>query len=344
MLRLLLPLGCLLSTGCSMLPDIAHQPTFHNPLPELSKVAIAPFFNASDEPSLNGKDVALAYFNELQLIPGFEVVPVGVVERAMLDHDIQLSSPTDARRLAQLLEVDALVVGSVTDYCPYYPQRLSLHVEWYAANPNLHPIPPGYGLPWGTAEEQGIPASLVFEAEMALAKAQLKTQSPPYKRLPEPDKPLPVPQQQPPQPDQRPQADWPETQWGEGVTPMQHEAPADATTDCASTGASGFPADWPDPRGFIPRLPQGRPSPPCPSQAPVIQHTRMYNAHDMQFTKALKSYYFFRDDARFGGPEGYTQRSDDFFRFCCHMHIAETLTARGGAGETRVVWRWPTIR
>ena len=25
----------------------------------------------------------MAYFNELQLVPGFEVVPVGVVERAM---------------------------------------------------------------------------------------------------------------------------------------------------------------------------------------------------------------------------------------------------------------------
>ena len=34
------------------------------------------------------------------------------------------------------------------------------------------------------------------------------------------------------------------------------------------------------------------------------------------------------------------QRSDDFIRFCCHKHIAEMLTARGGAGETRVLLRW----
>ena len=67
-------------------------------------------------------------------------------------------------------------------------------------------------------------------------------------------------------------------------------------------------------------------------------------ASDMEFTEALSSYYFFRDDARIGGWQSYLQRSDDFIRFCCHMHISEMLSARGGAGETRVVWRWPTIR
>ena len=46
---------------------------------------------------------------------------------------------------------------------------MGLQVEWYAANPGFHPIPPGYGLPWGTHEEQDIPGPLVFEAEFALA-------------------------------------------------------------------------------------------------------------------------------------------------------------------------------
>ena len=36
----------------------------------------------------------------------------------------------------------------------------------------------GYGLPWGTEEEENIPAPLLFEAEMALAKEQLKSQTP----------------------------------------------------------------------------------------------------------------------------------------------------------------------
>ena len=44
-LRYLALLGCLLLSGCNLLPDIAHQPTLHNPFPQLSKVAVTPFFN-----------------------------------------------------------------------------------------------------------------------------------------------------------------------------------------------------------------------------------------------------------------------------------------------------------
>ena len=40
-----------------------------------------------------------------------------------------------------------------------------------SANPGFHEIPAGYGLPWGTPDEEFIPAPLVFEAEMALARA-----------------------------------------------------------------------------------------------------------------------------------------------------------------------------
>ncbi len=171
-----------------MLPEISRQPTLHNPFPELSKVAVAPFFNLSQEPTVDGRGVAEAYFNELQSVPGFEVIPVGVVENAMRAYQIDLNSPSEARRLAQLLEADALVVGAVTDYSPWYPPRLGLQVQWYSANPCFHPIPPGYGLPWGTPEEEGIPGRLVFEAELALAKAQLKTQTPVYEPLPQPER------------------------------------------------------------------------------------------------------------------------------------------------------------
>ena len=150
----------------------------HNPFPQLSKVAVAPFFNQSDEPTVDGRKFALAYFAELQAVPGFEVVPLGVVEEAIIEHQVDLSRPGEARRLANILGVDAVVIGSVTDYTPYYPPRCGMRVEWYAANSGFHEIPPGYGLPWGTPEEEYIPAPLVFESEFALAKAQLATQTP----------------------------------------------------------------------------------------------------------------------------------------------------------------------
>ena len=33
--------------------------------------------------------------------------------------------------------------------------------------------------------------------------------------------------------------------------------------------------------------------------------------------------------------KSYLGRSDDFVRFCCHMHICEMLSARGGSRKTR---------
>ena len=79
--------------------------------------------------------------------------------------------------------------------------------------PSFHPIPPGYGLPWGRAEEEFIPSTLVREAEFALAREQLKTQTPEIPPEGEPrgmfrtaahqaaaDEPLPPPKSEQPTP------------------------------------------------------------------------------------------------------------------------------------------------
>ena len=99
MSRYLILIAALFSSGCSYLPEVAHQPTVHNPFPQLSKVAVVPFFNLSSEPTVDGRQFAMAYFNELQLVPGFEVVPVGVVENVIVQQQIDLDSPESARRL-----------------------------------------------------------------------------------------------------------------------------------------------------------------------------------------------------------------------------------------------------
>ena len=77
---------------------------------------------------------------------------------------------------------------------------------------------------------------------------------------------------------------------------------------------------------------------------PIISHMRTYNGNDEDFTHALGEYFYFRDDARFGGWQAYLQRSEDFIRFCCHQHIVETLESRGGSLETRMILRWPVGR
>jgi hypothetical protein len=388
MMRLAIILAVvILVAGCGLLPDVSRQPTIHNPFPQLTKVAVAPFINLSSDPSVDGRQFGLAYFAELQLIPGFEVVPIGVVETALRDNHLTLGTPADCRRLAQLLGVDAVVVGAVTDFDPYYPPRCGMQVEWYSANPGFHPVPPGYGLPWGTPAEEDIPQSLVLETELALARAQLKTQTPDYEK--EPPAPLPARRQRvdddavrqangqsptlsPSSPaaaegDPRQAVNSAPGAGATASTPNRHEKTAGAANSCtertilvgpgshppiatANSAAGsvaggpdihpGLPPDWPDPRGLIPPPPScGRPE--ChPSDEPVLRHTRTYQGTDPEFTAALRNYVTFRDDARFGGWSSYLQRSDDFIRFCCHKHIAEMLTARGGAGQTRVLLRW----
>jgi len=349
-LAYLLPLGLVVATGCGMLPEVIHQPTVHNPFPQLARVAVAPFFNLSNEPTLDTRLVANAYFNELQSVPGFEVVPIGVVETALRQNRISLNGPADARRLAQILQVDAVIIGAVTDYTPYYPPRMGMQVEWYAANPGFHPVPPGYGLPWGTPEEQQIPQPLIFEAEFALARQQMKTQTPDAGMLPATGAGAADPQAKPvsaqtvsqPSPAESPDKSAKSADSPQSAPP----APGRPQLGPAVTAvaAAGEPTYWPDPRGFVPPPPRATPPTCWPSEAPVLRHTRVYNGNDADFTQALAGYYALQDEGRFDGWRGYLQRSDDFVRFCCHMHIWEMLTARGGAGETRVVWRWPTIR
>ena len=335
-----------LASGCAAFPDRRVEPQYHNPFPQLHRVAVLPFYNQSAEPTVDGEEVALAYYNELQAIPGFEVMPVGVAKQLLLASGIQPRTGADFQLLARRMGVDAVLVGSVTEHSPYYPPRLGLAVDWYAANSSFHAIPAGYGLPWGRAEEEYIPSPLVQEAEFALAREQLKTQTP---ELP----PLET-------------FHAPDELSGGNVSHASRTSESAASRGAGPPAAGAgtaidaplpplggilganvpvqLPADWPDPRGFIPPPPAPMRPAPRPQHEPIITHTRIYHGQDAQLTEVLENYYFFRDDARFGGWLGYLQRPEDYLRFCCHVHVTETLAARGGAREGRVVYRWPLGR
>jgi hypothetical protein len=377
--------------GCSLiLPEVAHRPVIRNPFPQLSRVAVAPFFNQSDEATVDGRQVAMAYFAELQSTPGFEVVPLGVVEEAIIAHRVDLHGPGEARRLANILGVDAVVVGAVTDFAEYYPPRLGLRIEWYTANPGFHEIPAGYGLPWGTPEEEFIPDSLVYESQMALAKAEMQAKTPDCdaycQTLPAPPastievSPSPndanAPADVTAPPNQAPANELPPTESpADGAEPasaptslrvldsevrlaqLEEELPQSAAASSGATDATGAARDSNGGGAIVAASPAGS-DPQCPAplapivkrplcipyHGPVLTHTRLYRGNDADVSEALRGYVAFRDDHRFGGWKSYLSRSDDFVRFCCHMHICEMLSARGGSRKTDVVWRWPESR
>jgi hypothetical protein len=321
--------------GCAAIPDITHKPRFHNPFPQLYRIAILPFYNQSREPTLDGDSVAIAYYNEMQVIPGFEVMPVGVAKQYLAALRVDPQTGSDYQKLARFMNVDAVIIGSVTEYSPYYPPRMGLTVDWYAANPGFHPIPVGYGLPWGTAEEEYIPEDLVEEAEFALAREQLATQTPDAINL----------------------SERPTSRHGTQAREVGHAEPATTETLPSPLGAgplpteqpaqpigSSLPAEWPDPSGFVPAAPSPTKPELLPQTKPVISHTRLFDGKNADFTAELERYFYHQDDARFGGWKGYLHRPEDFVRFCCHLHVTETLAARGGAGKSRVIVRWPIGR
>lgn len=142
--------------------------TVTNPNPKLKTVAVVPFFNLSQEPDVDGRRFALAYYAELQKVPGFQVLPLGVSEVAMVEHQLQMNNPDDVLKLAEALNVDAVVIGAITDYSPYYPPRIGMQVSWYS--PHSQEFTPG--LPLLTEERHAKKSFLnqIFKSDRLAAK------------------------------------------------------------------------------------------------------------------------------------------------------------------------------
>ena len=187
LLALFLTLLGLGLSGCEVMPVTRFKPTLHNPfVGEMYSVAILPFYNDTGNPRVDGREFARYFALELQRVPGFKVIANKTVEDTMWEHDLDLHRPEsidDIRYLAQLLKVDAVVVGRIHDFSMGYPPRTKFETEWYSANPYLHPIPAGYGLQWGTEYEHYIPDKIVLQAEMELARAQIQTQTPKFEPI-----------------------------------------------------------------------------------------------------------------------------------------------------------------
>lgn len=347
--RLPAPIGfaaaCLMATfcGCGLVPTVSHRPSMHNPFPQLKRIAVLPFYNQSNEPTVDGEAVAEAYYAELQMIPGFEVLPIGVTRNIYVQYSQAFGEPTtgaEFQRLAQTIGVDAIVVGSVTDFSVYYPPRMAMTTNWYAANPGFHPIPPGYGLPWGTKAEKHIPRRIKQEAEFELARQQLATQTP----RPLTELAVGSAVQTSATEDQ---ATPPNHLTNDPYTPGETFPLPEAAMLADSAGfapASPLPPNWPSPLGLIPDGPQPTPPPLNPQTEPIITHTRLYQGNDAYFTERLTNYVENNDDARTGGWQNYLKRSNDFIRFCCHLHIAEMLESRGGRDQSDLILRWPISR
>ena len=293
---LMLAAMCCIPSGCVMF-----EVGVTNPVAGLTTVAVAPFFNLSDERSVDGRRFAQAYFTELQKTPGFQVLPVGVVEQTIYDHNLEMDDPDDALQLAHLLGVDSVVVGAITDYSPYYPPRIGLQISWYS--PDAWAFAPGVPTDeWGR---------------------DLVKPPPRWRRW------RPRQYHQPAIPTCTPAVRGQSTDAGS-------EPPATTVAPIPTTDALNLPNG-----DLLPALPMDASlAPPFDPRQPLMSYTRLFDGADPKLTARLRDYVELHGDLRSGGWEGYLYRSEDFIRFTAHVMVVEMLQLHGGEAKKRVVLKW----
>lgn len=291
-----------------------------NPVAGLTTVAVAPFFNLSAERAVDGRRFALAYYTELQKVPGYQVVPVGVVEQVIYDEQLEMNNPDDVLRLADLLGVDAVVVGAVTDYSPYYPPRVGLQVSWYSPK-----------------EWEFVPGIPTDEFSLGAYKPHVLKKQYRHARVIE---------------KKRLRRDMYEMQYNmQGVPQGDCPPGAPCAPETFVPATSPLPPPVPPStiRGQSPQLPPDN----LPANAPVVilstdpfdphqplmSYTRMFDGSDAKLTANLRDYVELSGDLRSGGWEAYLYRSEDFIRYTAHAMIVEMLQLHGGEAKRRIVFK-----
>jgi hypothetical protein len=221
-----------------------------------------------------------------------------------------MRSKTDALTLARILKADAVVIGSVTDYSPYYPQRIGLQVDWYS--PEMWPSE--FEVLQAARPAESLRPGLAANLDVAPGALQIRAQS--ADETPGPGE-------------------------AQGVQPAGGEPVVMAGPECLPPFAA-----MPDPRGPAAAsaaaiaVPGGQFDP----TEPIMSYTRLFDAADSDVVNKLRDYLELRGDRRSGGWEAHLHRSEDFIRFASHLMIVEMLALHGGATKSQIVFKWRKYR
>lgn len=122
--------------GCgSRSPQVEINARLYSPYPEKKLWAVAPFANESGVSTLDNLYVTDLFVAELQQVHDIDTIPVQRVLAAMDANQMTaIQTVGDALTLARLVGADGLIVGSVTAFDPYTPQRLGIATQLYASD------------------------------------------------------------------------------------------------------------------------------------------------------------------------------------------------------------------
>jgi hypothetical protein len=110
-----------------------HQPHLHaSPYPGSQLWAVVPFYNESGVSIVDTARLADLFTEELQQVHGIDTVPVNRVIQAMRQLNMPaIATGGEAMALIDALNVDGLLVGTVTAYDPYNPPTFGLAVQLF---------------------------------------------------------------------------------------------------------------------------------------------------------------------------------------------------------------------
>jgi hypothetical protein len=130
--KVMLTVAVLLLGACAQQPKEA--PPLAGPYGGHKLWAVAPLRNESGTLEVDGAALADDLSRQLENASHIDVLPVNRVIAAMeLLGPQGLSDPRAADRLIELLNVDGLVVGTVSHYDPYDPPKLGMALELFVS-------------------------------------------------------------------------------------------------------------------------------------------------------------------------------------------------------------------
>ncbi len=116
--------------GCASAPRLATPIEHAAPYGEPVRWAIVPLLNESPTSLADPLRVADALQAEVQAIDGIDALPVNRTIAAMKELGIvRVTSAYEAQQLIRVLDVDGLLVGSISSWNPYPPLRIGLAME-----------------------------------------------------------------------------------------------------------------------------------------------------------------------------------------------------------------------
>ena len=122
--------GFTLPSGCTNRGRLTTPTRLSSPVAHTRLWAVVPFTNESGVSTVDSFRIADAFTQQLEQVRGIDTVAVNRVVHAMRTAEIvAVGTPTEAILLMNSLQVDAIVVGTITAFDPYPPPTLGMAIQ-----------------------------------------------------------------------------------------------------------------------------------------------------------------------------------------------------------------------